>query len=810
MKKTSIIKALALCIILAIVSNYIVGCIQTKNYKWEPTEAEQHNEKCTSFLVSPDSKHLAYGVPGYNKEAEKITRLMICNPDGTGVQEIAAVPGHYDPEFQEILWLDNNRLACSEYDSLHYIVVSLDGTCLPDINLPTGYRIVYKRLSPDSQRVAFIGWPASTEDGIKQQGLFVVELATGEVRHLINERLRNAPAWSPDSSKLAIGNAPMYSWTHPLVIVDVETGKVSKTGVKGVGASWSPDGRFLAFTTDFVKRRGTSWLQGVPVNGQIGVFNLASKQLIHIGPPARTYDVEGTERQDGDGALNPVWSPDGQRIAYQRITSFRSDSEETWVADREGNEVRKIIDGFYPLAWSSDNQSLYILKEFEIARIDLRSLKSQTLASWEKAELPPPTPADTITIKRPGVIVTTTRIDKAYGEAFAAILSEARREYEETFGLSLSETVQLKAERDPEGELRLWTGGESHLFLTITLKEQLAPSPQSGVYSIYGMCHELGHMVMYSKMRSMVGLPQGVGEGWAHYAGSVVVDAVASRLGKNIWPELYDVAATEGIARLKKKVEGKEWSQLDETTRAAKVFYELDKKYGRKIVGRSLNRSLSERPSGKEIMPLFVKSLRELTGDANAGSWIPEEVLVPETEWDVEQRHVEDSFFADMKTIADKIGVVLCYDDGTSDGQQSMSGSGHAVLFQRPEGTWLLDRVEVFGSRYGSPEPPDKDFSIYICDEEFNPVHEFTHPYGLFQRGKDKWVKIPIEPVGIPQRFYVCLSFNPTSTRGVYVNYDDSVDRSHSRCALPYTHVDDVQGKYDWMIRVHLCKGTDQ
>jgi RNA polymerase sigma-70 factor (ECF subfamily) len=227
------------------------------------------------------------------------------------------------------------------------------------------------------------------------------------------------------------------------------------------------------------------------------------------------------------------------------------------------------------------------------------------------------------------------------------------------------------------------------------------------------------------------------------------------------------------------------------------------------MVGAVLSRALSQRPSGKELMPLVVRSLRELTADSTAGDWIPKEVLVSEIKWNVNERQVDDNFFSDIKMLTDRTGILLYYDDGTAEGKQSIAGSGHAVLFRRPEERLLIDRVDVFGSRYGTLKPPDEDFTVYICDEDFNPLHEFNRPYGLFTRGKNQWFQIQIDPVSVPRRFYICLSFNPISTKGVYVAYDHSVARSHSRTGLPYTHVNDVRKKYDWMIRVHMCKDSE-
>jgi hypothetical protein len=428
--------------------------------------------------------------------------------------------------------------------------------------------------------------------------------------------------------------------------------------------------------------------------------------------------------------------------------------------------------------------------------------------SQSKSHKKPEPSAETIRIVKPGVVVETKGISRAYGEAFAAILSESRKAYKELYGFDLPETLTFRIARDPKGQCRLFTDGESCLYLTVTTQQQLAPWPQSGVANLYGTCHELGHIVMYSGMRNLVGLPEGVGEGWAHYTGSEVLDRVAARLGKNIWPDPYDnVVECEGTGRLK-KLDNQDFGKLDPTSCAAKVFYEVDKKYGPEIVGRSMRQALSTKPSGKEIMPLFVEAVRKNTGDKTACDWVPQSLLTAKVQWKVKQKKVDDNFFADMKANADKTGMVLCYDNGKSGGKISSAGGGHAVLFQAPEskGDWLLDRVDIYGGRYGGKEAPKIDFTIYICDEDFNPIREFNRPYRLFPDYKECWHRIPIDPVKVPRRFYVCVNFNPTNSRGVFIHYDKSVKTSHSRWALPYTYNMDVDETYDWMIRPHLRK----
>jgi RNA polymerase sigma-70 factor (ECF subfamily) len=154
----------------------------------------------------------------------------------------------------------------------------------------------------------------------------------------------------------------------------------------------------------------------------------------------------------------------------------------------------------------------------------------------------------------------------------------------------------------------------------------------------------------------------------------------------------------------------------------------------------------------------------------------------------------------------DSTGVLLRYDNGKSDGKRSTSGSGHAVVFKRPAGDWAVDSVRMYGSRYGTDIPPKENFSIFICDQDFNVIKEIDEPYGKLETGDDKWYRFDFDPVKVPEAFYVCIYFNATYTKGFYMNFTNDVKKSHSTSALPWSFVYDVGGTFDWMIRTHLTK----
>lgn len=241
----------------------------------------------------------------------------------------------------------------------------------PEVALPPGCDPLYSRVSPDAERVAFVG-SHNTAKAPKRHGLFVVQRETGEVRQLLETALKTAPAWSPDSKRLAIGNSPGYGNVYPLVLVDVADGRVEKTGVQGVGAAWSPDGTLIAVTTQL--HRGGSWSAGVPSDGRIGVWDVQRKKLSLATPAGFNLSDDGTGHRAMSGALRPAWSPDSRWIAYEQVTSVRrgkekSKSHQVWIVSRDGAELHKVLDHAQPVAWSADGKSL-IVQEAERIELD--------------------------------------------------------------------------------------------------------------------------------------------------------------------------------------------------------------------------------------------------------------------------------------------------------------------------------------------------------------------------------------------------------------------------------------------------------
>jgi len=142
---------------------------------------------------------------------------------------------------------------------------------------------------------------------------------------------------------------------------------------------------------------------------------------------------------------------------------------------------------------------------------------------------------------------------------------------------------------------------------------------------------------------------------------------------------------------------------------------------------------------------------------------------------------------------------VLQYGDGTADGKKSLGGSGHLILFDaQKEGRWL-NKIEVFGARYGHPQPPNECFHVFLTDVKGNPLRDISVPYALWERGKERWVTLPVAPMQVSKLFGIGLGFFPTRTKGVFVG-TDNVDKGYSYMWVPKGRTTKLEGAA-WMVR---------
>jgi hypothetical protein len=163
---------------------------------------------------------------------------------------------------------------------------------------------------------------------------------------------------------------------------------------------------------------------------------------------------------------------------------------------------------------------------------------------------------------------------------------------------------------------------------------------------------------------------------------------------------------------------------------------------------------------------------------------------------------------ADVQTPED--AAILAYTDSTAEGKRSLGASGHAIWFERSAPNYserpFLEAVQIAASRYGSPEPPEEDFHLYVLNKDFQVVADVPYPYSMIERGDLQWYTLRTPSIELPETFYVALAFNPHQTKGIYLAVDSTVASSHSLQGLPDSGYEAVDGTYDWMIRVLLSE----
>ncbi len=238
--------------------------------------------------------------------------------------------------------------------------------------LPPQCDPTYAVHSPDKKKIAFVG-SATKPDGTKQHGLFCHDTSTNELTCLIEKGLRTAPAWSPDSQKIAIGNSPGYGNIYPLVIVDVVSAEIDQTGAQGAGAAWSPDGRYVAVSTGF--HHGGSWAAGVPCDGRIGLWDTIDRKITYVSPPGVNRSDRSGRVSFMTGALRPTWSPNGKWIAWRQTISNRTGEKretrsEVWVATKNGDSLKRVFDQGDSVRWSDDSTSLIQQPSGQVVVVD--------------------------------------------------------------------------------------------------------------------------------------------------------------------------------------------------------------------------------------------------------------------------------------------------------------------------------------------------------------------------------------------------------------------------------------------------------
>ncbi len=185
----------------------------------------------------------------------------------------------------------------------------------------------------------FIAYSGTVNPPTGHSEIFTLDLATGGIQQVTNSSdLKYGIALAPDAKRAVIDIADPRNGEPDLAILNMESGQVRKlaaTPGQEYSPVWSPDGQQLAYAYNGDGRKEwNAWatdteggnarqLSTLTVGGQIswspsGMMLAVSSPIecgsiylldVNSGFPTRLTNMDGC-------ASNPVWSPNGQTIAF--------------------------------------------------------------------------------------------------------------------------------------------------------------------------------------------------------------------------------------------------------------------------------------------------------------------------------------------------------------------------------------------------------------------------------------------------------------------------------------------------------------
>ena len=196
--------------------------------------------------------------------------------------------------------------------------------------------------SPDCSRLVY------TQDG----SLWTVNNDGTGARELVNHggAYLHSAVWSPDGTRIAYGRGRHDEnglWSSHIWTVNVD-GSHNNQRTEGDQIdrwpSWSPDGKWIAF------ERETG-------SGRDGDGNRLDTDR-HIVVMTSYGNKPRALNAGGDWEHSPAWSPDGTRIAFQRLGALL-------ISDVDGNKARPVHGGVFfsgGLSWSPDGTRMAFVR----------------------------------------------------------------------------------------------------------------------------------------------------------------------------------------------------------------------------------------------------------------------------------------------------------------------------------------------------------------------------------------------------------------------------------------------------------------
>jgi Tol biopolymer transport system component len=211
--------------------------------------------------------------------------------------------------------------------------------------------------------------------------IFTVNANGTELVRLTNNTVKDhGPAWSPDSGPIPGDNLIAFSSERPdgsdgdiytINPLGIKVGpltlfptvRLTNDPAQDIFPAWSPDGNKIAFSSNRAGFHGATGdcMLGHPCNHEIYTMNADGTGLDRL-----TNDPVNDPAQD----LNPAWSPDGKKIAFN---SSRDGNREIYSMNSDGSNQINLTNDHPPQdpaqdsdpTWSPDGKKIAFTRDIE-------------------------------------------------------------------------------------------------------------------------------------------------------------------------------------------------------------------------------------------------------------------------------------------------------------------------------------------------------------------------------------------------------------------------------------------------------------
>lgn len=187
--------------------------------------------------------------------------------------------------------------------------------------------------SPDGRKIAFLSTRGRPREEDRGQDIYWMNADGSGLKRLTSERLSPdiwGLSWSPDGRKIAFTVNLHQGGRSPIGPISLHVMNVDGTGVKrltktftnDIQPCFSPNGRKIVFRSD----------EGIGGSSDIHIINADGTGRTRLTRTIAPNPADNTDEEE------PVWSPDGRKIAFSCVLS----NAEIYVMNSDGSGIRRI------------------------------------------------------------------------------------------------------------------------------------------------------------------------------------------------------------------------------------------------------------------------------------------------------------------------------------------------------------------------------------------------------------------------------------------------------------------------------------